>query len=323
MSATAQRQLSFSWRRIVLLGLLLGLVLAPQGSASAATSCEEIGNLQQGIDRGRELRRQRQPEAALRLFRCIQTRWPRPQVLASMAAAEQALGRWLDAEAHYQEALAATRDPFIQSHRNLLEPELAQVRQHLGNLEVLGPAGATVWIGDRQVAALPMAHPVRLPIGQVLFEVRTEGFHPVTRQAQIQAGRLSRESVVLLPRRVALPPSWRVRKVLGFMAGGLALAAFAGGIAGWALREHYVGQWNDDSLCLDYQGHTRAQTCGDLRRLADQAQILEIVGFVLGGVLAGSAAALLIPAYRDSGRTDRVRLLPGPGQLGLALTVSF
>ena len=60
-----------------------------------------------------------------------------PRTLAQIALAEQALGRFVDAEAHLREALAAD-DAFIRRHRRLLETARTEYERSTGVLPLEG-----------------------------------------------------------------------------------------------------------------------------------------------------------------------------------------
>ena len=97
------------------------------------------------IKEGVEKRRAGEDAAALDLFRLAYELKHSPRAVGQMGLAEMALGRWLNAETHLQEALTAAQDPWIKKNSRALEASQVSVREHLGNLEVLGsPEGAEV-----------------------------------------------------------------------------------------------------------------------------------------------------------------------------------
>src|SRR3982751_2270792 len=65
------------------------------------------------IRRGIELRRAGRDAEALEQFRQANQLAPSPRAAAQIGLAEQALGRWLDADGHLRAALAAPSDPWI------------------------------------------------------------------------------------------------------------------------------------------------------------------------------------------------------------------
>jgi hypothetical protein len=122
-----------------------------------------------------------------------------PRTLAQIGMAEQALGRWADAEAHLTDAMKSTTNPWIVKNRELLEQSLANVAGHLGSIAVDGPKGATLEINGASVGVLPLDHPLRVPAGTVVLGVRASGFFPMQRVATVAAGQLGREQIDLVP----------------------------------------------------------------------------------------------------------------------------
>jgi hypothetical protein len=152
------------------------------------------------IRRGVELRRQGDDERALQEFTKAYEASKTPRALAQIGLAEQALGRWVDAEAHVQDALKATSDPWIQKNRLALQDALDTIGNHLGTLEILGePAGAEVRVQGQRIGQLPLAGSVRVPNGNIIVEVRHPGYWTTSRTVTISGGEVSRETIVLVP----------------------------------------------------------------------------------------------------------------------------
>src|SRR5947207_7959859 len=88
------------------------------------------------VAQGIQLRRQHEDAAAPDAFRRAYAIDHSPRTLAQMALAEQALGRWRDAERNLEEALRATSDPWIERNRDALLAELTDLGHHLGRLDI-------------------------------------------------------------------------------------------------------------------------------------------------------------------------------------------
>src|SRR5260221_25029 len=73
------------------------------------------------IKQGIALRRALKEQEALTAFRRAYELAPSPRAVAQIGLAEQALGRWADAEAHLLTALEAVSDPWIDKYRTPLE----------------------------------------------------------------------------------------------------------------------------------------------------------------------------------------------------------
>jgi hypothetical protein len=168
------------------------LLLAAASSALAQQDDEAL--LRQGV----ELRRAGKDEQALELFQKAYRLRPTPRAQAQAGFAEQALGRWLDAERDITAALASSSDPWVTKNAATLRQSLAVVAQHLGNLQILGsPAGATVKFDDRPVGTLPMDAPARVTAGEVLVAVSAPGHVQIQRKLTVAAGAMVRETFTL------------------------------------------------------------------------------------------------------------------------------
>lgn len=131
---------------------------------------------------------------ALRRFEAAYALRPSATAAAQLGAAHQALGHWVDAERLLQQALADRGDSWIQRNRQALTAALARVARRLGALDVVGPAGAELYVDRARVGTLPLAAPLRVPAGVVTLELRAEGFEPATRRAVIEPDGATRES---------------------------------------------------------------------------------------------------------------------------------
>src|SRR5438105_4526034 len=98
-----------------LLVVLAVLVWLAPGGMARGEDAEAL------IRQGNELRRAGQDEEALPLFARAYAVAPAPRTRALLGLAQAATGRWLDAEASLQGALAAAADPWIQRRRGDLD----------------------------------------------------------------------------------------------------------------------------------------------------------------------------------------------------------
>lgn len=158
-----------------------------------ALAAEPAAEADAAISKGVELRRQGKNEEALDQFQKAYRLAPTPRAKAQIALAEQAIGRWADAERDLGEALNNAADPWIARQRPVLSEAMNVIRRHLGGLTVKGePAGAVVELDGEAVGVIPL--PERhVTAGEVVVTVRAPGFVSVTRKVQVTPGELAAE----------------------------------------------------------------------------------------------------------------------------------
>jgi hypothetical protein len=191
----------------VVLGLSLALLMGSGDIAFAAGIDRTEDDL---VRQGVEARRRQDDAGALELFAKAYKLHASPRSAAQMGLAEIALGSWLEAETHLEEALAAGSDPWIRKNHKVLDESLARVLREVGRLDVLGgPAGAEIVIGGEVKGSLPLSTPIHVRTGEVRFELRAPGFQADVRTVHVIAGQLARETIRLAP---LAPPSPAIAK---------------------------------------------------------------------------------------------------------------
>ncbi|MCZ7680765.1 MAG: PEGA domain-containing protein [Sandaracinaceae bacterium] len=305
-----------------ILVVLAASVALSAGSASAQTADELV-------DEGIRLREERRDADALERFDRAYELEPAPRTLAQIALAEQALARFVDAEAHLREALAAD-DAFIRRHRRLLEAALAEIAANLADLRVTGPAGATVTVSGREVGTLPLEGPVRVAIGTVRVEVRAEGFEPRSEEIEVAAGASPEIAVELTPLPEGPDEVEPDPTPVPVTAAGISTSDVLtiGGIA--ALGAGAVSLAIASGLMVVREDHAQArQTCSDLDPAcrdhfyaAVDAETAGVAMYVVGGVLAAAGGALLVLGLTGERRGDTA-LRCAPALAGLACQGRF
>lgn len=303
-------------------------VLAVLVLASAApVSAQSETNPDELVRRGVSEREAGRDEAALALFTEAYTRSRSPVALAQMAAAEQALGRWLLAEQHMGEALAQTEHPYIQRNRATLEAAYAVIRRRVGTLIVTANVeGATAWVDGELVATLPREAPVRLLVGAHRLEVRAAGHYPVSRPIDVGAESPSREEVTLRATLAVAPENGQRSEVPVVVAPvdsvergprtqtwvlwGAGLLAVTGGAIAHGLREAAAGRYN--TQCVGPQDPSTA--CTGLR---DEGAVE--LGAAIGGYLLG--AGLFTWGTLDALLPRQVSVAATPARGGMAFVV--
>lgn len=265
------------------------------------------------IDRGVERRRAGDDEGALALFVEAWDLSHAPRARAQMALAEQALGHFVDAEAHLLEALAAESDPWIESRRADLLRALEALHEKLGSLEIRGGVdGAEVRIDGRPIATLPLDRPLRLPTGTYRLEVVARRYYPFARSVTILPDGMAREIVVMNPMPVAVDseavsdahadPGARTHssasRALPFAVVGAGAALLATSGTFFALRQQRAREFASASCVED--GLTRGENCGGTYDAAIRAQRTSYATLGLGVASVAAGVVWLTVARPDS-----------------------
>jgi hypothetical protein len=278
--------------------------------ADDAPEPEDLSTL---IARGVELRKRGDDLAALDVFRRAYALDPAARVLAQIALAEQALGRWDDAEADLVRALAQANDEWINRNRRDLADSLSAIQGHLAWLDVDSDAiGAEVTVDGVHRGVTPLPQPLRISAGERLVALRTPSGRTVRRTVNAKAG--VHAAIVLVfadevlpsafasaPPRGETPPvrapapdsraSFDTGRVAWGFLGGAAVFAL-GGAAGLVVREREVSSYND-AACAPAGGRSRYQICGGYRDIGSAAGTMAIVSFAGAGVSVAVGASIL------------------------------
>jgi tetratricopeptide (TPR) repeat protein len=336
--------------RALLASLAIGAaVMAPAPAQAQAQTTAPNDEAESLIRRGVELRSSGQDAEALALFQQAWTLTRSPRARAQIGLAEQALGRWIDADDHIGEALDAAADPWVLRNRAALEGARVAVRRRLSTLDVRdAPAGAELWVNGTRRATLPLREPIRVVAGTVAIELRAAGYRTVQRDVIVEAGVAARESVTMLPSgadsagqasgadsagqtsggaRAGVAPSQpsplRTAGIVALAAGGVVTV---GAIIAHAVRESTAARWNSDE-CLSPTGATRGETCPNEWATLQTTSTLSVVSYVAGGTLVAAGAVLLgLGATRDAREAPArasVRCAPDFARPGLVCGASF
>ncbi len=287
-------------------------VTAPSAAATPA------GLLREGVT----LRARGEDAAALAKFTEANRIAPSAEAKAQIALAEQALGRWVEAELHLRTALEDTKSPFIVKYGDALREALGVIAKHTTVITLASvPADARVSVDGGPFDAPVSAY--KLVGGLHRFRVRRDGYAETPKDVECAGGAECREEVKLLP---AVSPlagaggaspsaapalrasrgSWMTPVGLGASAAGLAGVAF--GAIMHANRESIA---SDRSRVVEpcFEG----SSCASAVRSAQSTETLAVVGYVAGGALLVSGVTLLVLAPRSvrAQAKDRVRCAPG------------
>jgi hypothetical protein len=132
---------------------------------------------------GVQLRRERRDDEALDMFARANALAPTAVARAQMALAEQALGRWVEAERDLDAALRVPTDPWITRNRDALENTRRELEHHLGWITVeTEPSHATVRVDGEVV---PQATELRIPAGSRVLDLRAVGYAAEIRHVEV------------------------------------------------------------------------------------------------------------------------------------------
>jgi hypothetical protein len=307
-----------------------GALAAPGESSSPA---QEDALIRHGL----ELRERHDDAGALAEFQRAFRLSSGGQALAQVALAEQALGRWVDAETHLTEALRHGDDRWIVRNDKLLRQSLFTIQGHTGSLEITGPVtGAEILVNNESVGTFPMP-PVLVPAGSVALEVRARGYLPVVRTVVIPARGLARESIVLVAAPVAppidvAPPTivpapapgsetnaaaaptiptsneaaapadsgWSGRTKVGVAIAAAGVASLGLGIAYQIIREQRAGAFNSHDCGVTADVVTGPSDCPSRYDGIKGAQKVAIGGFAGAAVLGGVGIYLILSGGSSS-----------------------
>ena len=185
-----QRAMGHRGGGFVLMGAVLAAGLAAPRAALGTESAEES---ERAIRRGIELRKSHDNEGAVREFQRAYDEAPTPRAAGQLGLAEQALGRWEDADRHVREAIQASGDAWVTKNHATLVDALGVIQSHVGRVEVSGdPQGAEVSVNGRVAGRLPLGAPVLVSAGEVDIDLRAPGYVPAQRTVSIVAGQYQR-----------------------------------------------------------------------------------------------------------------------------------
>jgi len=160
----------------------VALVVAAFGGAVGTTlkaahaETADPAKAEELIREANDQRRHGHDERAVPLLRKAYEIAHSARTAGQLGLAEMALGYWVSAETHLNEAVAENRNPWVTKNRAALDSALRETQTHLGNLRIEGkPDGAEISVNGSVVGTLPLGSPVRVGEGRVTVEARAPG----------------------------------------------------------------------------------------------------------------------------------------------------
>jgi hypothetical protein len=171
---------------------VLAVVAASAAVRAQAADTDDL------IAEGVKLRKADRDQEALRLFQQAYAQKATPRASGQLGLCEHAVGLWVEAEKHLDEALSQRADAWVAKNESTLRRDLVTVRANLGSIDVWGsPAGATIAVDGHAAGTLPLASPIRAVIGRHTIAVEAPGHHPSSVVVDLGAGALIRRHVEL------------------------------------------------------------------------------------------------------------------------------
>jgi hypothetical protein len=254
---------------------------------------------------GSELRRAGRDEEALGVFVRALAVSGSPRARAQVALADQALGRWVDAERDLSVALSAAGDPWIKQHQGTLVSALRLIRTHLATLEVdSNVTGGDLLVNGSSVGSLPLEAPVRVVAGTLTIEASAPGFEPQRRTVIVPPESVAREVLALVKspilsareKDIDAPASSdpaAASRTAAWLSVASAAALIAGGTVALVVQNYNAAAWNDDTRCLSTT-QTREQLCGSYYSAAKTAEALTYINFGAAGAAVAAATVLFV-----------------------------
>jgi hypothetical protein len=306
------------------------LLLAPAAHAQV----DPEATYKEGI----ELRKQGSDAAALAKFEAAYAAGKAPKARAQMALAEQALGRWVDAERHLLEALAVADDPWIGKQRATLEESLSEIRKHLGKIEVVGaPDGAEIVVSGNVAGVAPLASPLRVEVGSYTIEAKKPGYYPGVRVITVESDGTSRCDLAMKPIEAPKPPAVTIappppkpkpeapapiakssQSPWFYVAVGSAVGLAAFGTTALLIRNGSAHAYNSDPDCLGRGAPDELSACSSRVSSVRTWQTVSIVSFIGAAAVTGVAIA----TYRRTPTTS-VSLACGASFMSVGCAATF
>jgi PEGA domain len=273
------------------------------------------------ITKGLELRREGKALDAIDLFQKAVAIAPTPRSFGQLGLAESAIEHWSDAEDHLNVALASPQDPWVTKNHGALDQAVTLARTHIGQISLIGPAGAAIVISDKSVGSLPLRKPIRVNSGPAIVTATAPGFRQFEMSVPVEVGKETQLKIVLEPlppspapvtARPALlaptPPqqqgeprsSWRTWT-------GASLLAAGGSVAAWGII------W----VALD--GHSSSGSCSaGAPPSCIPVYNTKTPGIIIAGVGAAAAITGGILLYTAKTHDAEVGVAVGPSSFSLA-----
>lgn len=315
--------------RPLLAALLFGAAFATPARADDPRKPEA----QKLLDEGLELHDKGREQEALEKFNAAYKIYPSPNLLFEIARTQKLLGNFVQALRNFRTAVK--NDLLHPKNRALSLEHIAELEKLLARVEISGPPGTKVVVGD-QTVTLPSSEPLDVEPGTVLAsgskdDVRYEG------KVVAQTGKVARLELTPIgkattseghpPDAIEPPPAGGEtpsNKARWIVPGAIAAVGLVGVGTGvfFGLKSQSTKDEFDSNDCSTKGG----PDCEKLHNRSGDESTVSIVGYVAGGALIAGAAVLwaVWPTARPTQRGS-TWLAPqlGSGHAGATLGGTF
>jgi hypothetical protein len=336
--------------RLSVLLVALALIASTFSFSNISSAADESPAVEALIQRGIQLRRTGDDEAALAVFLQAESEAPTSvRVLLHVVTAAQAAGKWLMAEEYMRRVNRDKEDPYYRRHRVSIEGVEAAINQRVGQFQALGaPEGAEIRLNGEPFGKLPMPDPRSLETGTYVMEVVSPGHYNLRRPITVTGGVLTREAVELKVRPADAPvdltgsgmvrggpadapqEKWWKESWITWTLGGLAVVGAGAATAGYVIRERQADKWNDENECISPDPtQTRGDVCSGIRGDIDTAENIMLIGGISAITFGGAAVAHWIATSGSSSSTEGANparsgeLACNPGVMAVVCQGSF
>jgi hypothetical protein len=200
---------------------------------------------------GNRLREQGRHAEARDLFRQLYAHTQDPRAIVRQGLAEMALSEWVAADEHLQTGLATHNNRWVEDNRVRIQGALRDVQSHVGSLVIdCAPVGAVVTVNQTAQGVCPLAHPLRMVVGDATVRVEAPGHVALQQTASVVTGdNPTTLHMTLVGSTTESPPvvvtndahvgnsRRRTMLTLGGVALGLGVAGVGAGLAGYLIED--------------------------------------------------------------------------------------
>jgi tetratricopeptide (TPR) repeat protein len=304
-------------------------------SEQTATPAAEPERAQQAelhFDRGLELYREGDPDAALVEFERANALVPNFRLLYNMAQIQVERHQYAAAMELFEDYLAQGGEAIQEARRQTVQQELLKLQERVARLWVESDvAGAKLYVSDQLVAELPLAEPILINSGICHIRVEKAGYRSAETELKVAGGDAPRVRLALGEpggasdaEAASASPRNTTRSYTPFWISAASTVALAGAATAFGLLARSDNRELDREL---------ARVPASATRLSDLRSQLKLHAGLTDGFAVASLVSALIAVYFATDPPERPVRAPAvarlrtlrvtPGDRGLTLHGMF